>query len=149
MWKPGQIISWWWEFVPSWNGTARFISRLATAAADIELYTDASETLSCGAYYQGVWFHYAWQPHQLQHSIQWKELFVIVAAALTWGFNWTGKKIRFYCDNQAIVLAWEGCKQPRIMSLLRTLFLAAAANNYHIVLTHLSGQTNALADVLS
>lgn len=144
-------IAWWRAFLPSWNGTAKFVSPLATAAPDIELYTDAAGTLGCGAYYQGAWFHYAWQPHQRSHSIQWKELFAIVAAALTWGADWAGKKIKFFCDNQAIVLAWEArrCKQPHIMALLRTLFMAAATLNYHIVLTHLPGRTNTIADALS
>ena len=108
-------IAWWQAFLPTWNGTAKFISPLATLAADIELYTDAAGTLGCGGYYRGAWFHYNWQPHQLGHSIQWKELFAIVAAALTWGSSWAGSKIRFYCDNLAIVSAWEAqrCKQPQ------------------------------------
>jgi hypothetical protein len=46
-------------------------------AHDWELYTDAAGSLGCGAYFQGAWFHYDWQPHQLAHSIQWKELFAI------------------------------------------------------------------------
>ena len=127
-------IAWWQAFLPTWNGTAKFISPLAKVAADIELYTDASGTLGCGAYYRGAWFHYAWQPHQHSHSIQWKELFAIVTAALTWGPSWTGSKIRFHCDNLAIVLAWEAqrCKQLDIMALLRTLFFAAASYNYHV-----------------
>ena len=66
------------------------------------------------------------------------ELFAIVAAALTWGHNWRQKRIRFYCDNLAIVNSWEGksSKHPRIMSLLRTLFLTAAKNNFTVSLKH-------------
>ena len=144
-------IDWWRTFLPSWNGTAKFIHPSATSAVDIELYTDASGVLGCGAYFQGSWFHLAWQPHQQPDSIQWKELFAIVAAAYTWGHAWSGRRIRFYCDNEAIVLSWEHrrCKQPHIMALLRTLFLTAAANNYHVLIKHLPGCTNELADALS
>ena len=144
-------ISWWQDFLPSWNGTAKFIAPNPTTAADLELFTDAAGTLGYGAYFRGAWFHYAWQPHQLEHSIQWKELFAIVAAALTWGSSWSGRKIRFFCDNQAIVLAWGNrrCKQPHIMALLCTLFFTAARHHFHVLLTHLPGTKNTLADALS
>ena len=144
-------ISWWQDFLPSWNGTAKFIAPNPTTAADLELFTDAAGALGCSAYFRGAWFHYAWQPHQLEHSIQWKELFAIVAAALTWGNSWSGRKIRFFCDNQAIVLAWGNrrCKQPHIMALLRTLFFTAARHHFHVLLTHLPGTKNTLADTLS
>ena len=78
-------IAWWQEFLPTWNGTAQFVDQQPTDAADLELYTDASGTHGCGAYFQGEWFHHDWQPHQQlsEHvSIQWQELFAIVAAAL-------------------------------------------------------------------
>lgn len=147
-------IAWWQEFLPTWNGTAQFIDQQPTDAADLELYTDASGRHGCGAYFQGEWFHHEWQPHQQLSkcvSIQWQELFAIVAAALTWGHNWRQKRIRFYCDNLAIVNSWEGksSKHPRIMSLLRTLFLIAAKNNFTVSLKHLPGKANEIADALS
>ena len=124
-------ILWWHSFLPTWNGTAAFLDPEATDAHDLELFTDASGALECGAYFQGSWFHYSWQPHQRlspKVSIQWQELFAILAAALTWGHKWRTKRIRFSCDNQAIVLAWQGksSKEQRIMCLLMMLFLTAA-----------------------
>ena len=44
-------IAWWQSFLPSWNGTAKFIPPTATTAADMELFTDAAGTLGCGAYF--------------------------------------------------------------------------------------------------
>ena len=81
----------------------------------------------------------------------WQELFAIIAAALTWGHHWQQKKILFYCDNLPIVQAWEGkaSKQPRVMSLLRKLFLAAAKNHFMVTMKHLPGKTNNIADALS
>ena len=81
-------ITWWQTFLPDWNGRAFFFDTTATNTHNIHLYTDASGHLGCGAYFQGHWFHHHWQPHQQlpKHiSIQWQELFAIVAAALTWG----------------------------------------------------------------
>ena len=54
---------------------------------------------------------------------QWKELFAIVAAALTWKHQWHGKQVKFMCDNHAIVPAWQGqcSSDSHIMNLMRTL----------------------------
>ena len=147
-------IAWWQSFLPSWNGKAFFLEQNTTAASDLSLYTDASGTHGCGAYFKGAWFHYSWQPHQQLSpttSIQWQELFAIVAAALTWGNHWLRKRICFYCDNQAIVQAWEGksSKHPKLTSLMRLLFLTAAQNNFTVKLKHVPGKSNELADALS
>ena len=147
-------ILWWHSFLPSWNGTASFLESGTTDAHDLELFTDASGTLGCGAYFQGSWFHYSWQPHQqlsTNISIQWQELFAILAATLTWGHKWQRKRIRFNCDNLAIVQAWQGksAKEPRIMSLMRRLFLVAAQHNFTVLLSHLPGRHNAIADAIS
>ena len=61
-------ITWWRTFLPTWNGTAKFIDLNSVLAVDMLLYTDASD--GCGAYYQGAWFFYAWRPHQHLQSIQ-------------------------------------------------------------------------------
>ena len=55
------------------------------------------------------------------------------------------------CDNQAIVLAWQGksSKEPCVVLLLRMLFLTAARHNFTVILRHVSGQHNAIADALS
>lgn len=99
----------------------------------------------CGAFLQGAWFHYDWKPHrQLSQStsIQWHELFVITAAALTWEAQWHHKRIRFYCYNEIILHAWEGklFKEPRLMSLMCTLFLTAVQNSIIITLKRLPGK---------
>ena len=120
-------------------------------APDLQLYTNAFGTLDCGAYFRGSWFHYSWQLYQLRQSIQWQELFAIVAAALTWGHRWSGQRIRFLRDNQAVVTAWQhkSARHPTLLILLRHLFLHAARHNYTASFQHLPGHTNSIADVLS
>ena len=131
-------ITWWQEFLPGWNGTAKFITE-DVDAHDLDLYTDASGKHGCGAYYKGAWFFYKWRPHQCLSetiSIQWQELFAISAAAMTWGHLWSQKRICFHCDNQSITLAWQGksSKQPRLMILLRKLFFIAARNTFTVTI---------------
>ena len=42
-------------FLPSWNGRSSFIDARTITATELQLYTDASGKLGCGAYYQGEW----------------------------------------------------------------------------------------------
>uniref|UniRef100_A0ABM0MR98 Uncharacterized protein LOC102804302 n=1 Tax=Saccoglossus kowalevskii TaxID=10224 RepID=A0ABM0MR98_SACKO len=44
-------VTWWCNFLPSWNGTASFLQPTWTAAPDMHLYTDASATIGCGAFF--------------------------------------------------------------------------------------------------
>ena len=88
-------ITWWLKFLPTWNGSAKFVDQNSVLAVDMLLYTDVSGSYGCGAYYQGAWFFHTWQPHRYLRTIQWKELFAIVAAALTWGHRWLGKRVKF------------------------------------------------------
>eukprot|EP00731_Ephydatia_muelleri_P037700 Em0539g2a len=118
-------LRWWNSFLPSWNGISMFIAPEWKDADSFQLYTDASGSFGFGAYLDGAWFRGDWQPHQqlLKRSIQWQELFAIVAGALTWGHFLTGQRIRFHCDNLPIVQAWtnQSSRHPGIMDLLRTL----------------------------
>ena len=42
---------WWQQFLPGWNGTAKFITENVDAH-DLDLYTDASGRHGCGAYFK-------------------------------------------------------------------------------------------------
>ena len=71
---------------PSWNGVAMMLDVHLSAAADMELYTDASGSHNFGTYYSGAWFHSDWQSHQMLESGKsraWQELFAVLIACLT------------------------------------------------------------------
>ena len=146
-------IEWWDHFLPSWNGIAMFIAPEWKDAEAIHLFTNASGTLGFGAFFNGAWIRGDWQPHQQLpgRSIQWQELFAIIAAALTWGHLLSGLHIRFHCDNLPIVQAWanQSSKQPGIMELLRLLFLTAAQHSFTVSLVHLPGRLNCIAEALT
>ena len=147
-------IAWWARFLPSWNGgVSMFLDPSWTDADTLNLFTDASGTLGFGAYFDGSWFRVSWLPHQelSQRFIQWQELFAIVAAAHTWGQRLAGRRIRFHCDNLAVVHAWNGqsSRDTAIMILLRELFYVAARNTFTVQLVHVPGKHNSLADALS
>jgi len=117
----------------------------------MQLYTDASSTLGYGAYWQGHWFNSKWRTNQQEYSIQWKELYAIVAAAQTWGHLWSRKRILFHCDNQAVTEIWRTgtSRSPELMHLVRSLYFIAANNNFTLLITHIQGSHNNIADALS
>ena len=146
-------IRWWQQFLPSWNGRSMFLEPTWTEADDLQLFTDASGTKGFGAYFDKEWIRGDWLPSQRLplRSIQWQELFAIVAATMTWCNRLRGRKVRFNCDNEAIVKAWQNksAKHPQLVTLLRHLFMIAARSNFTVYLYHLPGKKNTIADALS
>ena len=144
-------MEWWQAFAMPWNGRSFFLLPGWTPAPDLQLYTYSSGTIGFGAYCQGSWFNGRLSQEQLQHSIQWKELYPIVLAACAWGHRWSTLRIRLHCDNQAIVRCLNSGTShcPHIMVLLRSLLLIAAKPNFHIAAQHIPGKHNIIADSLS
>lgn len=144
-------ILWWLKFGRSWNGTAFFLDPTWTPTHEFHLFTDASGTLGYGAYWNGAWFSQAWPPQFSAKPIEWKELFAIVMAAETWGSHWSGKRLLFHCDNQAIVQIWQSSlsRCSDLMHLVRALFFIAAQHNFNVIIRHIPGIDNSIADSLS
>nr|XP_006821268.1 PREDICTED: uncharacterized protein LOC100371933 [Saccoglossus kowalevskii] len=147
-------VQWWCDFLPSWNGTASLLNPNWIPSPEFELFTDASATLGYGAFYKGHWFANTWPTfitNDPLYSIAWKELLPILLSSLIWGHLWYGLRIRFHCDNISVVQIWKkgSSSCPRIMQLVRLLFFTAASNNFHVMISHISGFNNDIADSLS
>ena len=57
---------------------------------------------------QKEWIQYKWSPHKLHDvSIDFLELFAVAAAVLTWGYQWSGKRIVIVTDNKPITQIWQ------------------------------------------
>ena len=84
-------------------------------------------------------------------DIQWKELLVIAMAAVTRGHCWAGKRIMFHGDNQAVCDIWrKGSSGNRdLMDLVRSLYHIAVSYNSNIIVVHIPGVDNSIADSLS
>ena len=142
-------IQWWLDFLPTWNGVAIIQAPLQTSHT-ICLFTDASFS-GFGAVFQSRWFSHPWPQSYLSHDINFMELFAIVAAVMTWGDHWANQQILFFTDNLTITNIWKfgSCKNKDLMRLVRHLFLFTAQSNINILMQHIPGQSNVLADALS
>ena len=143
-------IAWWYEFLPTWSKSSLIPQSREIYNSDLMLFSDASD-LGFGAIYGTAWIQDSWSRWKVRPSIDYRELFAIVAAAETWGHNWEGKRIVFVTDNQPITQIWDkgSTPTPDIMSLVRILFLSAAKRGYSVSLKFISGSSNKTADVLS
>ena len=149
-------IEWWIEFLPKWNGKEK-IQTAPITCFDLELSTDAS-CIGIGGSFGNHWFSY---PIQLFRRLSWMfqedvfdinlwEMFALVFAVFSWGKSWQDKQIMIYVDNLSITYIWlRGCKCKVMMRLVRKLFLFTARHNINILLQHIPGHSNILADRLS
>ena len=148
-------LSMWQTFANDWNGKAFFLNDFWESSSDLALFTDASGRHGFGGIYKSHWFQGRWLPHQcLGHpgiSIAWQELFAIVAACSIWGHQWSCKRIKFLCDNEAVVriINTKRAHCPRIMKLVRFLTLITMEGRFYLFAQHLPGVANEIADSLS
>ena len=80
---------------------------------DIEVYTDAATSQGVGGFidfgpghgshFAAMWTDTArWKEPALKPDIVYMELLGVVLAAELYGSRWTGKSVRFWCDNWAV-----------------------------------------------
>ena len=143
----------WVIFLKEFNGVSLFQEQRWLAAADLELYTDASGGLGFGGYMKGKWFQGEW-PQKIKfqgRSIAWMELFPIVVAVVVWGHMMKCKRIKLRSDNEAVVeiINNQTSRCPIIMRLVRFFVLQCLKLNVSIRAIHISGSNNNIADALS
>ena len=62
-----------------------------------------------------------------------------------------GQSILFHCDNRAVIEIWQkgSCKHKPIMALVRILYFIATLFQFRVLIQHIPGTNNAIADALS
>ena len=141
-------IAWWLRFLPSWNGRAIIPDPYWTKSPDLELFTDASGALGYGIYFMGHWIPNPWPPVLQDRSIQWKEIYPIALACLLWDHHWSGKKLLFHCDNQSVVDIWASGTSRDPLNR-HSIFFSGATNHFTVLVSHIAGTDNSIADSLS
>ena len=117
----------------------------------MNLYTDASGTLRWEVYWSGRWLQARWSLNDRKKDIVWKELFAIAAAVNSWGHYWRRKKVLFHCDNQSVCDTWHrsSSRSSEVMALVRILYFCAAKFDINVIIIHIAGSNNTIADALS
>ena len=144
-------VKWWIDNITHLNRRFVIPDNFTITSDDIKLYTDASSTIGFRAIYHNAWFQSTWPSAFATSSIDYKELFAIWAACLTWGTQWPGKRIIFITDNKPITEIWHSgsSHSPTIMSLVRNIYSMAARHQFSVSFKHILGHSNPIADALS
>ncbi|XP_053391454.1 uncharacterized protein LOC128554230 [Mercenaria mercenaria] len=145
----------WLRYFRNCNGISVFHDRFWLSKDDEQLYTDSSGGIGFGIWFKGHWCHarwpVAWHSNGLTRDITVLELFPIVTAICIWGEQLRNKKIRFHCDNQAVVhiLNTMSSKSSQVMTLIRVLTLQCLRFNCLLRASHIAGAKNEISDALS
>ena len=61
------------------------------------------------------------------------------------------KKVLFHCDNQSVCDTWcrGSSRSPKVMALVRMLYFCAAKFDINVMIVHIAGSNNTMADALS
>ena len=149
----------WLEFLKSPNAYARPFADYddSITAKDIDFYTDATKNklLGFGGICGSFWMSYSWpDPDWIEEkdpSIEYLELYAVVAGVLSWINHFAGSKVLLHCDNESVCYMIENnsanCKN--CMYLLRLLILEGLKYNTRFESKHVDGSANYFADFLS
>ena len=141
-------MEWWHAFASSWNGVSMMVDESITFSK-VEVWSDASGSWGCGALWGTEWLQVAWEDCRWFEvtPIAAKELLPIILSVVVWGTSWQGQRVRFHCDNEAVVAVLKGgySKDPDKAHLLRSLFFHELA----ITAIHVPGVENGAADSIS
>ena len=143
-------IQWWIDFLPKWTAISMIPQTRTIRSTDMRLFSDACD-IGFGATYGREWIQGRWNTRQAAQSVDYKELYAILAATLTWGHLWGGRRIVFTTDNKPITKVWDKGTSPSvpIMTLIRPLYHFAARTGFTVSFKHIFGKHNQAADAIS
>ena len=114
------------------------------------MHLDAS-LAGLGAVFQNMVYSLPLPKGYMGYNIVQLEILNIVVACKVWANHWSNKRIKIWCDNQAVVevLTTGRCKDHILAVCARNIWLISAIYNFQIKAQHISGHRNVTADLLS
>lgn len=87
----------------------------------------------------------------VQHSIQWGELFAIACSLAVYGPFLKDSHVQVLTDNitDMFIIRKQSTACPRLLALLRYIYLTCAHYNIHLTTEHIAGELNTTADHFS
>ena len=139
-------LKWFQVFLTSYNGNYFLLS----TPLHKRIYLDASLEGLGGCYDNYV---YALRiPRGFNnYNIAHLEIINVVVALKIWGHMWANKSIQIMCDNMAVVevLTYGRARDSIMATCTRNVWLLAAMFNVNIIVCHIKGMDNSIADLLS
>ena len=141
-----QDLSWFNTFLTSFNGITYYDKKFPTD----QVYLDACLTGLGGHYGPMIYaleIPLGYQNYDICHL----EMLNIVVASKIWAAHWRDRKIRIFCDNMAVVQVMNTgrARDQTLATCARNIWLIAATFNIEFIFSHISGQSNNIADLLS
>ena len=123
---------------------------------DIGLYSDASvsKRLGFGSILKTHWIQEFWPEGFVENnkpSIEFLELYALIAGVLTWELELSNIRAILHCDNMAVVHMINNMvsKCANCMRLLRLLILSGLKFNRRLTAVYINTKDNGLSDALS
>ena len=131
-----------------------FLDFTEITSEEIDFCTDVSGKIGYGGFCGELYMFGRWPQRFLLHnkpSIEYLELFTLVAAVLAWISRFKNRKINIFCDNKSVgdmVNAMSAsCKN--CMVLIQIMLLKCLEENVHLRVEYVKSIDNDLADDLS
>ena len=124
-------------------------------AQTLNFYTDSLRNfnLGFGGISDNQWMIGSWDEFtkHVNPSIEYLELYAVMAAVIAWIAKYPDRKIILFCDNQSVVdminNSTSSCRN--CMILIRLITLQGLIHNVRIFARHVRGIQNKLSDALS
>ena len=143
-------LKWFIEFASQYNGLCKYVHDPVSVTQMIAI--DACLKGLGGVFGTQVYFFdlnkvYIPQCFHITHLEMWN----IVLACRIWAKYWQGKEVKILCDNEACVhvLSSGFTRDVILATMARNIWLIQACNDFKLVVEHISGVRNEVADLLS
>ena len=129
-------LRWFLTFLVSFNGVTMYDRRPVSDIA----YLDASLT-GLGGWFNNLVYTLPIPAAFNSYSIVNLEMINVLVALKLWAQSWTNKRVRLYCDNQAVVqvLSTGNTRDAVLRACARNIWLLTAMYNVSIDFTHILG----------
>ena len=139
-------LVWFQTFLKSYNGVTIYDIK----PLNIHIYLDACLQGLGGCYNNFVYtipIPRSFNDYNIVHL----EMLNVVVALKVWAASWANKCVHIYCDNHAVVdvLTYGSTKDPMLATPARNVWLLTAMFNIDLVVSHIKGVDNKVADLLS
>ena len=121
---------------------------------ELNFYTDASGKIGMGEICNLSWMYQIWNHCFLRScnpSIEYLELYALVAEVLQWVSRFQNRRIIIFCDNKSVqdMVNQSSSSCRNCMVLIRLLVLAELKHNVRIFIKYVKSSENYWADMLS